>query len=370
MNKAEREKTIVNTSIIGIAVNVLLAALKGAIGYATNSIAVTLDAVNNLTDALSSVITIVGTKLAAKAPDKEHPLGYGRIEYLSALIISSIVLYAGITSLVESVKKILYPRIPEYSPMSLALLVVAVIAKILLGLYFKKTGKAVHSGSLIASGSDALSDAILSSSVILSAVIFLTTHVRLEAYVGVIIAVMIIKSAIDLIRDTLDEILGKRPDGELTKKIKATVAEDPEVYGAYDLVLNSYGPDRTLGSIHVEVPDTLTADKIDALERRIAMRVFEKYGVFMTAVSVYAHNTTEDERRVLQDAITDLVTSYEGVLQIHGFFLNSETNTITFDVVIDYDHNPKELYEKIVEEVETSFPQYQFHIALDYDLSD
>ena len=370
MNRSEREKTIVRTSIAGIAVNVLLAAMKAVIGIVTNSIAVTLDAVNNLSDALSSLITIIGTKLAGKAPDKEHPMGYGRIEYLSALIISSIVLYAGITSLLESIKKILNPVVPEYSTVSLILLVIAVAAKILLGVFFKKTGEAVHSGSLIASGSDALNDAILSSSVILSAVLYLVTGIRLEAYVGVIIAIMIIKAGLELIRDTLDEILGKRPDSALSKAIKAAAAEDPEVYGAYDLVLNSYGPDKTVGSVHVEVPDTMTADKIDALERRISMRIFEKFGVLLTGVSVYAHNTDENESRRLQDAVADLVKAHEGALQIHGFYLNPETKTVLFDVVIAYEHNPKEVYQKIVEEVQAAFPQYHFQITLDYDLSD
>ena len=187
-----REKVIIRTSVIGILANVFLAAFKAAIGILSNSIAVTLDAVNNLSDALSSIITIVGTKLAGKLPDKKHPLGYGRIEYLSAMIVSGIVLYAGITSAVESVKKIIHPEKPDYSVISLVIIAVAVIVKIILGRYVKAKGEKVNSGSLVASGSDAMFDAILSASVLACAIIFMLTGLSLEAYVGVVIAVIII----------------------------------------------------------------------------------------------------------------------------------------------------------------------------------
>ena len=370
MNENSREKIIVRTSMVGIGVNILLAALKAAIGLLTSSIAVVLDAVNNLSDALSSLITIIGTRLAAKAPDKKHPMGYGRIEYLSALIISIIVLYAGVTSLIESVKKILHPQTPEYSVVSLAILGAAVIAKILLGTYFRKVGNDVNSGSLIASGSDALNDAILSSSVIISAILFMTLGIQLEAFVGVVIAGMIIRSGIELISDTLDELLGKRPDSSLSKAIKATVASEPEVRGAYDLLLTSYGPDKIIGSVHIEVPDTMTADQIDALERRIGNKVVEEHKVFLTGISLYAYNTSDNETKRIQNEITDMVMAHEGVLQVHGFYLNPATKNILFDVVLDYAHQPKELYRTIVEEVTDAYRDYHIQITLDTDLSD
>ena len=150
----KRDKIIVRTSVVGIVTNVLLAAFKAAVGLAANSIAVVLDAVNNLSDALSSIITIVGTKLSGKLPDKKHPLGYGRIEYLSAMIVAGIVLYAGITAFVESVKKIIRPETPEYGTISLVIIAVAVVVKIVLGRYVKAQGKRVNSGALVASGSD------------------------------------------------------------------------------------------------------------------------------------------------------------------------------------------------------------------------
>ena len=181
-----RDKVIIKTSIIGIVTNIFLATFKAIIGFISNSIAVTLDAVNNLSDALSSIITIIGTKLAGKSPDKKHPLGHGRIEYLSALIVAGIVLYAGITSAVESVKKIIQPETPDYNAVSLVIIAVAVVTKIVLGRYVKAQGEKVNSGSLVASGSDALFDAILSASVLASAIIFVLSGLSLEAYVGVL----------------------------------------------------------------------------------------------------------------------------------------------------------------------------------------
>ena len=188
---AEREKVIVRTSVIGIVVNILLAGFKAFVGILSNSVAVVMDAVNNLSDALSSVITIIGTRLAGKKPDKKHPLGYGRIEYLSAMIISVIVLYAGVTSLVESVKKIIHPETPDYSAVSLLIIAVAVGAKIFLGQFVKKQGEKVKSDSLIASGSDALFDSIISASTLVAALIYLFAGVSLEAWLGTVISVFI-----------------------------------------------------------------------------------------------------------------------------------------------------------------------------------
>lgn len=232
-----------------------------------NSIAVTLDAVNNLSDALSSIITVIGTKLAGKLPDRKHPLGYGRIEYISAMIVSGIVLYAGITSEVESVKKIIHPEKPDYSIISLVIIAVAVIVKIILGRYVKVKGEQVNSGSLVASGSDAMFDAILSGSVLVSAIIYMLSGLSLEAYVGVIIAGFIIKAGIEMMIETLNEILGVRADKEKTDRIKELLSDEPEVRGAYDLIMYNYGPDKDFASVHLELPDTLTAKEIDKLTR-------------------------------------------------------------------------------------------------------
>ena len=186
-----RDRNIIRTSIIGIVANVLLASFKAVIGLTANSIAIVMDAVNNISDAASSVITIIGTKLAGRKADKKHPFGYGRIEYLSAMIISVIILYAGVTALIESVKKIIHPETPDYGTVSLIIVGVAVIVKILLGRYVKKVGQKVNSDSLVNSGNDAVLDSVISASTLAAAAVYLIFHVSLEAWLGAIIALVI-----------------------------------------------------------------------------------------------------------------------------------------------------------------------------------
>ncbi|MBQ4240571.1 MAG: cation transporter, partial [Oscillospiraceae bacterium] len=239
---SSREKTIIRTSIIGITANVFLAAFKTVIGILTKSIAIVLDAVNNISDAGSSLITIIGTKLAGREPDKKHPFGYGRIEYLSAMIISMIVLYAGVTSFIESVKQIIDPQTPEYNTVSLIIVAVAVVVKIILGRYVKGVGEKVNSDSLVNSGEDATLDSVISASTLVAAGIFLLSGVSLEAWLGAVISAVIIKSGVEMLRDTISQILGEKNDPELTASIKRTVSSFPQVHGAYDLVLNNYGP--------------------------------------------------------------------------------------------------------------------------------
>ena len=364
-----REKVIIRTSVISIITNILLAGFKAAIGLLSNSIAVILDAVNNLSDALSSVITIVGTKLAKKKPDKKHPLGYGRIEYMSALVIAGLVLYAGITALVESVKKIITPEIPEYSNVSLLIILMAVIVKLVLGTYVIKKGQEVNSGSLVASGSDARFDAVMSAGVFLCALLARFTSLSLEAYVGVIIAGMIIKAGIEMMGDTLDDILGKRTDPELAKEIKQTIRKDPAVHGAYDLILHSYGPERLIGSVHVEVPDTMNAEEIDTMTRRITEDVYREHGILLTGLSIYSMNTRDEESKEIRQRISQIATSHDVVLQIHGFYVSQEKKTIHFDVIIDYAREDRELiFADIVKEVQEAYPEYQIFPVMDIDI--
>ena len=205
-----RDKVITRTSIIGIAANVALAGFKAVVGILSNSIAIVLDAVNNISDAGSSVITIIGTKLAGKQPDRKHPFGHGRIEYMSAMIIAVLVLYAGITSLTESIGAILHPEEPSYGAAALVIVAVAVVVKIVLGRYVKGVGEKVNSDSLVNSGTDAMMDSVISASTLVAAVIFLLTGISLEAWLGVIISAVIIKAGIDMLRETLSELLGDR----------------------------------------------------------------------------------------------------------------------------------------------------------------
>ncbi|MBR5382172.1 MAG: cation transporter [Oscillospiraceae bacterium] len=367
----KRSKKIVRTSVIGILANVLLAAFKAAVGLTTNSIAIVLDAVNNLSDAASSIITIIGTKLAGRSPDKKHPFGYGRIEYMSAMIISVIVLYAGVTSLVESVKKILSPETPDYTTVSLVIVAVGVIVKILLGRYVKGVGKAVHSDSLVNSGEDATLDAVISASTLAAAIIFLIFKISVEAWLGGIISLVIIKSGIGMLVETISRLLGEKGDRELADEITKTVAGFPDVEGAYDLVLNNYGPDAYNGSVHVAVPDTLSADRLDKLIRSITMEVYAKHGVLLTAVGIYSVNTTDPEIAAVREKVREIVFSHEHVLQMHGFYLDREENALRFDIVVSFDAPDRTaVYKSVVADVGAAFPDKRLDVVLDSDFSE
>ena len=365
-----RDKVIIRSSMIGIITNVLLALFKAAVGILSRSIAVVLDAVNNLSDAVSSIITIIGTKLAGRQPDKKHPLGHGRIEYLSAMIVAGIVLYAGITSAVESVKKILKPETPDYSTVSLIIIAVAVVVKILLGRYVKAQGEKVNSGSLVASGSDAMFDAILSFSVLACAILFLISGISLEAWVGAVISVIIIKSGIEMMRDTLDQILGIRADKETTDAIKQLLTSEEEVRGAYDLFLHNYGPDKNYASVHLELPDTMTVEQVDRLSRKLEARVYRETGVILTGIGVYSYNTGDSQAAHIQNDVRERVMKHDWVLQMHGFYIDVQAKEMRFDLVMSFDIDPHEGLKIVCEELEKVYPEYHMQIVPDVDITD
>ena len=370
-NSDFRTKKIIQTSIAGIVTNILLAVFKAVIGIMTNSIAIVLDAVNNASDVASSVVTIAGTKLSKKEPDKEHPFGHGRIEYLSAMIIAVIILYAGITSAVEAVKKIINPDIPEYSTVSLIIVAVAVIVKIILGRLVKTVGAMVKSDSLINSGADASMDAVISAATLVAAIVYLNFNISVEAYLGVIISIFIIKAGIDMLRETLSRILGEAADSKLAQKITETVLEFPEVTGAYDLVLHDYGPDVYQGSLHIEIPDIYTADKIDMLTRKIAVAVYEKHNVVLTAIGIYSLNSTDKLAVQIKDTIEELVMMNPYILQMHGFYFNKEEASIRFDLVVSFEaKDRRQVYEYVVGKIQKHYPEYKVEAVMDTEYSD
>lgn len=366
-----RESEVIKTSIISILANIILAGFKALVGVVANSIAIISDAVNNLSDVLSSIITIVGTKLASKAPDRDHPYGHGRIEYMTSLIVSAIVLYAGITALVESIKKIIHPEVANYNTTTLIILIAGILVKFILGMYVKRKGKEVNSDSLVASGSDAFNDAVLSISVLVSALIYMAFNISLEAYVGVLVAIFIIKAGLELIKDSVDNMLGLRVESDLAKAIKKDINKEKDVQGAYDLILNDYGPDRYLGSIHIEVADTLSAADIDKLSRRITKMIAKKYGVILHTIGVYSVNTKDKEGMAAKKEITKLVFAHKGILQMHGFYIDKKEKTISFDIIIDFKiKNREEVYKEIYDEVKERYKDYKIEITLDIDTSD
>lgn len=366
-----REKEIIKVSIIGIIANLFLAAFKVVIGSLTNSIAITLDAVNNLSDVLSSIITIIGTRIAGRKPDKKHPLGHGRVEYLSAGLIAIIVLYAGITSLVESVKKILNPSEPEYTNIALIIVAVAVVVKLVLGSYVKRKGKKLNSDSLVASGEDARLDAVISASTVVAALIYIFWGVSLESYLAALISLVIIKAGYEMISETLSEIIGERIDKDVIDELKQTIMEFDDVYGVYDVVLHNYGPDTLIGSLHIEVLDTYTAGQLDELQRHLMKAAYDKNNIILAGISVYARNSKNDRAKQDFEKVRHLVMSHKYVLQMHGFYINYEEKIMNFDIILDFDSPDRnEEYMHILSDVQEAFPDFAIGITLDLDVSD
>lgn len=363
----DREKVIVRTSMIGILLNVVLVFVKLAAGMLANSIAIILDAINNLSDALSSLITIVGTKLAGKKADNKHPYGYGRIEYLTGAIIAVLVLMAGFTSLKESIDKIIHPEKAEYQLVTFIIVGVAVIVKLLMGLYVKNVGKKVQSGALEASGTESLFDAVLSAGTIVAAVISILWNISLEAYFGAVIAIIIIKAGIEILMETLGSIIGTRAEQELVTDLKQRINAYEQVQGTYDVTLHNYGPNKLFGSVHVEVADELNAAQIHALTRKITMDIFVEKGILLT-VGIYATNLQKPEAKEMHDQIQKVMDEYQEIIQFHGFYLD-ETD-VSFDLVIDFGADIEKIRNEVIEKLQKIYPNYRYFVAVDTNFSD
>ena len=365
----DRNKQIIKISIEGIVVNIILVIFKAIVGLVVNSIAIILDAVNNLSDAASSLITIVGAKLSLKRPNKKHPYGYGRIEYFSSIIIAIIILFAGITSFKESFAKIINPEPALYSIVSLIIIIVAVFVKFFFGRYVKGQGEKLNSSSLVASGIDAISDSFLSLSTFIAAIISMIWHISLEGYLGVFISLIILKSAYEILKDTVNDMIGTRADAELTKKIKEEVASFAEVKGVYDLNIHNYGPNKIVGSAHIQVDDNLNVRDIHRLTRRIEVDVYEKMGIILT-IGIYASNEV-GEYKDIKSHIDKLLKNYKNILSMHGFYVDQEYKLISFDLIFSFDEDhPEEKVAEIVNKLKSDFKDYEFNIILDTDISD
>ena len=369
-NTTDRSQKIIRASVVGIAANVLLAAFKAAVGLIASSVAIVMDAVNNLSDALSSVITIVGTKLAARPADRKHPFGFGRIEYFSAIIIAVIVLSAGITSLIESVKKIFNPTTPAYTTVTLVVIIVAIGVKLLLGRYVKKQGEKLESDALIASGSDALFDAIITLATLVSAGIMLLWNVSIDGYLGALISAVIIKAGIGMLASPVNELLGARVSEELVHAIKKEVMQFDGVHGVYDIILHNYGHEVMIGSLHISVDDTMDAYRIHGLTRSISRQMYQQHGIIMT-VGVYAVATGENKRTELQKIILQTLGQHKDIVQLHAFYFFEKENIVSVDVVPNISvHDEAAFCRQLIAELQPLMPDVELSIVIDHNYSE
>lgn len=364
----DRSKQIIRTSVVGIVVNVLLASFKALVGLVAHSVAIVLDAVNNLSDALSSIITIIGTKLSVKPADRKHPFGYGRVEYFTAIIIAVIVLMTGITSFIESVKKIINPTRPEYTTVTLVIIIVAILAKLGLGWYVRSQGKKLDSDALVASGSDALFDAVITLATLVSAGIMLIWNFSIDGYLGALISLLIIKAGVEMLASPINQLLGERASQELVHQIKTEVAAFDNVQGVYDIILHSYGPNVSIGSLHIGVAEDLTARQIHVLTRHIAELMIQKHGIVMT-VGIYANGSGDTSYARLQKTVVQTLARQEHVQQVHGFYVDNDI--ISVDVVPDLSvHDDEAFRQTLQEELKKVLPDHMVTILIDHNYSE
>ena len=336
MTAAERTGIINRTSILGIVVNVLIAGVKIAAGLLASSVAIVSEGVNNAADALTSVLTMVGTRLAGRHPDAKHPFGYGRIEYLTGLVVAVVIIVSGVQMLIESVKLIFRPEELSISYVSLAIVAVSAVVKFFLGLYTIARGRVAQSDALVGVGLECRGDSYLSIITIGVAVVFLLTGVSLDAYAGVVMSAIILKAGVEVLLKIVSELIGRPGEKELATKIYQLVRATPGVVGAADMMLHNYGPNAWSGSVNVEIDHAKSVGEVYAMLHELQLGIMHEEHVTMV-FGVYAVDDDHVETRRIRRTILEYVKAHEHVKSFHAVYLEPGTNRLYCDLVVDYE---------------------------------
>ncbi|MBP5318578.1 MAG: cation transporter [Paludibacteraceae bacterium] len=363
-----REEAITRTSVIGIVINVFLVLFKTLVGFLANSLTILVDAVNNLTDVMSAVITIAGIKISKKQADREHPFGHGRFEYFSGILIALLVFGAGVMSMVESVRKIIHPLQTAYTWVTLLVVFAAIGSKIFITVFYRKNGKKYKSDALLASSYDALFDILISVSTLIGAATNMIWNYNIDGYIGVLISVFIIKAGVELIVSPLNEVVGARADYDLCRKISEEVCQIDGVMGAYDLVVHNYGPERIIGSVYIETDADKRADEVQMLCHRIELALRKKYGIDMT-IGIYTLSGPQTEVGRMQREIKQLVLDYPGVVQAHGIVVDTAMRELSLDVLADYRQDTEAIRTRVTEALQQRYPDYRIGLKMDLDFT-
>ncbi len=363
-----REKYGVLSGCVGIVLNILLAVAKLIVGTIANSIAITADAVNNFSDVGSSAVSLIGAKVSAKAPDKEHPFGHGRIEYIAALVVSFIILSCGLELIKTSVDKILHPEAVVFSYPAVIVLVLSILGKLWLALFNRNVAKRISSVSNKAVVADSLSDMISTTATLIALICARFTSLPIDGYMGIVVAVFILLTGISVIRETISPLLGERPDPELVREIEREILSHPGITGVHDLMVHSYGPSRVFVSVHAEVPAdadiNVSHDTIDNVERIL----HEKYGLL---ASIHMDPVVTNDAHItrLRDQITQIVHQIDPELSIHDLrVVDGPTHSnLIFDLVIPYRFKipAAALSEMVDREVKKLSPTYNTVITVE-----
>ena len=357
------------SSIVGILCNALLFLAKLIVGIVINSVSVMADAFNNLSDAASSVISLVGVKIAARPSDKDHPFGHGRAEYISALLVAFVILEVGLSCIKSSFEKIFSPEAVNFSYISIAILVGSMLVKLWLSFFNRKLAKKTNSSVIKATATDSLNDVMVTGATVASILIFEFFEINLDGYIGIIVAILIFVSGINIIKDTVKPLIGEAPDPEICNALVEKVLSSDGIVGTHDLVIHSYGPSRSMASIHAEVPsdiDILFAhETIDRIERDVQSEMGIFLVIHMDPIEV--DNAVVDSSR---EAVIDVIASLDCGVTMHDFRMVSgegQTNLI-FDIVVPHsfsDREAEDIAQRIKTAVNEKNPTWQCVITVD-----
>lgn len=357
--------------MIGLATNTLLAAVKIVTGVLSNSITFILDGIHSLTEGFLSILTIVGTRLSQKLPDKQHPMGYGRIEYLTSFIIAALILYTGISSIWESIEKIMKPGVPDYSTLGLVLIALTLVVKHLLGKWTERKGQMLNSSALEASGKGGRDDALVTISTLAAAFLYLAFKINVSGWLGILISLAIIRTGMEILKKSISELLGQRVSGKLAREIKKEIRSVPGVEGVYDLLITNYGPNTRVGSCHIEVLNSMTMNELYVLEQKISEAVFNQFGIVMSGISIYTRWPKGSEVDQMEQVVRRIVMRVAGVVEMHGFYVQPEKKTMAFDTILSFDEKDLEGKKaEIIHKVHKAYPDYRIEVILDRDLSE
>ena len=360
-----REGQITVTSTMNIIVNLLVSGVKIAIGILTSSIAILSDGAHNAADAASSVLTIVGTRLSSRRPTVKHPFGFGRIEYLTSLVIGGLILYTGVEFLISAVRLIIEPSELSISYVSLGIICVAAVVKYLLGAYTVRVGKRVDSLALAAVGRESCNDSYISALTLITALVFIFFRLNIDAYAGIITAAIIIKAGLEILGDTVSRLLGKAGDRELADKLYREIRAVPGVLNAADMMLHNYGPDAYSGSVNIEVDHKLSMEEVYSFVHELQLRIMHEYKVTMV-FGLYAVDYDSEKSRKMRSEIADFVSNHEHVKSYHALFISEKEMRIYCDLVVDYELSDWDgLHRDFAAYMKKLYPDYELELVVE-----
>lgn len=359
--------------VIGIIINFILFVIKFSVGMLVGSIAISADAFNNLSDAASSIITIIGFKMSNKPADAEHPFGHGRIEYLSALLVAFMVMLVGVQFVKSSIERIMNPEVITFELIPFILLLISIGFKVWLSTFNRFIGNKINSSALKAAATDALGDVFTSSTVVISFLLAKFTSLPIDGYIGIFVALAILYAGFGLVRETLNPLLGEAPDPELVNELYEKVLAYPLISGVHDLIVHNYGPGRIIASLHAEIPADVDImeihNVIDKAEREISADLNLHLVIHMDPICVLT-----DEIKETWDYVEKILRKYPEIKSMHDFRIVGEGDikNLIFDIVLEASESGnKKKQEKMIADIKTSIkkehPQYNCVITVDYD---